>query len=82
MYWRYINIFYFYYFIKTVTACEQAFHLRDIKRSHARVARGKRRGSKARGKKVRAIRFLRPSRLHRSLARSFATRNGEVAPSP
>ena len=33
-------------------------------------------------KKMRARRFLRLSRLHRSLVRSLATRNGEVATSP
>ena len=40
--------------MKTVTACELALHLKDVKRSHARVAREKRRGSKVRAKKVRA----------------------------
>ena len=39
--------------MKTVTACEQALHLWDIERSHARVAREGRRVSKVRGKKVR-----------------------------
>ena len=60
--------------MKTVTACEQALHLR------ASCTRKETREQCA-GKKVRALRFLRPSRLHRSLARSRATRNGEVATS-
>ena len=68
--------------MKTVTACEQALHLRGIERSHARVAREKRRRDKAREKKVRPLRFLRPSRLHCSLALSLATQNGEFATSP
>ena len=68
--------------MKIVTACEQALHLRDIERRHARVARERRRGSKVRGKKVKVLRFLRPSRLRLLLACSLATRNGEGAPSP
>ena len=43
--------------------------------SHAQVARK----SKVRGKKRRALSFLRPTRLRRSLARSLATRNGDDA---
>ena len=49
---------------------------------HARVARERRRARKVRGKNMRALCFLRPSRVRRSLARSLATRNGKVAPSP
>ena len=40
--------------MKTATACEQALHLRDIEKSHSRVARGRTSGSKVRGKEVRA----------------------------
>ena len=40
--------------MKTANACEQALHLRDIEKSHSRVARGRRSGSKVRGKEVRA----------------------------
>ena len=40
--------------MKTATACEQALHLRDIDKSHSRVARGRTSGSKVRGKEVRA----------------------------
>ena len=40
--------------MKTATACEQALHLRDIEKSHSRVARGRRSRSKVRGKEVRA----------------------------
>ena len=40
--------------MKTVPACEQAFHLRDIERTNTRVARERRRGSKVREKKMRA----------------------------
>ena len=43
--------------------------------SHAQVARK----SKVRGKKRRALFFLHPTRLRRSLARSLATRNGDDA---
>ena len=70
--------------MKTVTACEQALHLRDIERSHALVARERRRGSKVLGKKVRALRFLRSTLLRRLLARSLATRIGKSTsiPSP
>ena len=68
--------------MKTITGCEQALHLGNIERSHARVTSERRGGSKVREKKVRALRFLHPSQLHRSLARSLTTRNGEVATSP
>ena len=68
--------------MKTVTACEEALHLKDIERGHARVARERRRGSKVRGKKVEVLPFLRPSQLRRLLACWLATRNGEGAPSP
>ena len=37
--------------VKTVKACEQALHLRNIERSHARVASERRGGSKVREKK-------------------------------
>ena len=40
--------------INTATACEQALHLRDIEKSHSRVARGRGSGSRVRGKEVRA----------------------------
>ena len=40
--------------MKTANACEQALHLRDIEKSHSRVARGRRSRSKVRGKEVRA----------------------------
>ena len=40
--------------MKTATACEQALHLRDIEKSHSRVARGRTSGSKVLGKEVRA----------------------------
>lgn len=43
--------------------------------SHAQVAPK----SKVRGKKRRALFFLHPTRLRRSLARSLATRNGDDA---
>ena len=68
--------------MKTVTACDEALHLRDIERKQARVVRESRRGSKVRGKKVKVLRFLRPSQFRRLLACSLATRNGEGAPSP
>ena len=68
--------------MKTVTACDEALHLRDFERKQARVVRERRRGSKVRGKKVKVLRFLRPSRFRRLLACSLATRNGEGAPSP
>ena len=60
--------------MKTVTACEQALHLRANSTRNETL-------EQCAGKKVRALRFLRPSRLHRSLARSLATQNGEVATS-
>ena len=66
--------------MKTVTAYDQSLHLRDIERSRARVARE--RTQQGARKKVRTLRFPRPSRLHRALARSLTTRNEEVAPSP
>ena len=50
-------------------------------KSHTSSKRKERR-EQVREKKVRALRFLCLSRLHRSLARSLATRNGEVATSP
>ena len=53
--------------MKTANACEQALHLRDIEKSHSRVACGRRSRSKVRGK-----------RSESSLARSLDTRNGEV----
>ena len=40
--------------MKTETACELALHLREVERSHVRVARERRRGSNVRAKKVRA----------------------------
>ena len=40
--------------MKTATACEQALHLQDIEKSYSGVARGRRSGSKVRGKEVRA----------------------------
>ena len=40
--------------MKTANACEQALHLRDIEKSHSRVACGRRSRSKVRGKEVRA----------------------------
>ena len=46
--------------MKTVTACDEALHLKDIERGHARVARERRRGSKVRGKKVEVLRFPPP----------------------
>ena len=46
--------------IKTITACEQALHLRDIKRSHSRVARERRR----RGSKVQASALTRAFACH------------------
>ena len=58
--------------MKTVTACEEALHLKDIERGHAGVARERRRGSKVRGKKVEVLRFLRPSQLRRLITRVLA----------
>ena len=60
--------------MKTVTACEQALHLRASSTRNETL-------EQCAGKKVRALRFFCPSRLHRSLARSLATQNGEVATS-
>ena len=41
--------------LKTAAAFEQALHLRDIEKSHSRLARGRRsERSKVRGKEVRA----------------------------
>ena len=45
--------------MKTVIAYEQALHLRDIEWSNAWVPHGRRRGSKVRGKKVRAHSHVR-----------------------
>ena len=59
----------------------QASSPREVTREW-QAKRDETRGSWVRGKKVRALRFLRPSRLRHSLARLPATRNGEVALSP
>ena len=65
---------------ENLTAYDQDLHLRDIERSHLRVASDRWCGSKVWGKKARALCFLRPSLLRLSLARSLATQIGEVPP--
>ena len=56
--------------MKTVTACEQAFHLRNNVRSHARVASERTGGSRC-GKKSESFSFL-PRLTASSLTRAFA----------
>ena len=46
--------------MKIVTACKKALHLREIERSHSRVASKRRHRSKVQGKKVGALHFLPP----------------------
>ena len=46
--------------MKTLTASKKALHWREIKRSHRRVARKRRSGSKVQRKKVGALHFLPP----------------------
>ena len=54
--------------VKTATACVQALHLRDIEKSYSGVARGRRSGSKVRGKEVRAhLRVRLPFEMERFL---------------
>ena len=54
--------------MKTATACEQAVHLRDIWKSHARGARGRGSGTKVRRKEVRAHSHVRlPLEMERFL---------------
>ena len=54
--------------VKTTTACVQALHLRDIEESYSGVARGRRSGSKVRGKEVRAhLRVRLPLEMERFL---------------
>jgi len=55
----------------------------SLRASSPREVRSKTRcGSKVQGKKVRALRFLHPPQLRRSLTHLLATRNGEAALSP
>ena len=59
-----------------------AIHLRVYREKSRASGNRKETREQGAGKKVRALYFLRPSRLQRSLARSLATRNGEVATIP